>query len=98
MKLWNYRVCGVIWQIIPYINYAHRFKGSSGLRKKYEKNRKNRSKTIDKYAVAKYNIYIIKQNKLIKSNGKEGKPFGKTEKERQEKRTARTEANQIPNL
>ncbi len=65
-----------------------------------KKNRKNRSKTIDKYAVAKYNIYIIKQNKLIKSNGKEGKPFGKTEKEkeRQEKRTARTEANQIPNL
>ena len=31
-----------------------------------------RSKTIDKLAFAKYNIYIIKQNKcLIKSNGKE---------------------------
>lgn len=71
-----------------------------GIAKKIWKNLKNRSKTIDKYAAAKYNIYIIKQNKLIKSNGKEGKPFGKTEKEkeRQEKRTARTEANQIPNL
>ena len=30
-----------------------------------------RSKTIDKLAVAKYNIYIIKQNNLIKSNRKE---------------------------
>lgn len=30
-----------------------------------------RSKTIDKFVDASYNIYIIKQNKLIKSNGKE---------------------------
>ena len=44
-----------------------------------------RNKTIKKYAIAKYNKYVIKQNKLIKSNRKEGKPFGKTEKKGTEK-------------
>ena len=44
-----------------------------------------RSKTIDKYAVASYNIYIIKQNNLIKSNGKETSHLGKRKKKDTEK-------------
>ena len=33
----------------------------------FDKNSKNRSISIDKYATASYNITIIKQNNLIKS-------------------------------
>ena len=39
-----------------------------------------RSKTIDKFVVASYIIYIIKQNNLIKSNGKEASHLGKRKK------------------
>ena len=39
-----------------------------------------RSKTIDKFVVASYNIYIIKQNNLIKSSGKEASHLGKRKK------------------
>ena len=46
-----------------------------------------RSKAIDKFAYAKYNIYIIKQNKcLIKSNGKEDSHLGKGKKKRQKEK------------
>ena len=75
-----------------------------------------RSKTLDKFADTKYNIYIIKQHlnlkgfiflpgrfasaKLIKSKRKEDSQYGKTEEEaeRDRKRTARPETNQISDL
>nr|DAO43619.1 MAG TPA: hypothetical protein [Caudoviricetes sp.] len=45
-----------------------------------------RSKTIDKYASASYNIYIIKQNNLIKSNGRRTSHLGKKKKRRQKEK------------
>ena len=68
------------------------------VRKIKVKNLHLRSKNIDKYAVASYNIYIIKTKCLIKSNERRA-PVGETEEEiGRRKRTARTETNQIPNL
>lgn len=51
------------------------------------KKSQKRSKTIDKYAETKYNIYIIKQNKcLVKSDGKEDGHLGKGKKRRQKEK------------
>ena len=59
-----------------------------------------RSKTIDKFAITSYNIYIIKQQINVWLNLAEGRmPFGERKEEAAErKRTARTATNQIPNL
>lgn len=47
------------------------------MRKLFDKNSENRSKPIDKYATASYNITIIKQNNLIKSKGRRNYQLGK---------------------
>ena len=49
----------------------------SQVRKLFDINSKNRSKPIDKYADASYNITIIKQNNLIKSEGRRNYQLGK---------------------
>lgn len=43
----------------------------------FDKNSENRSISIDKYATASYNITIIKQNNLIKSEGRRNYQLGK---------------------
>lgn len=45
--------------------------------KLFGKNSENRSISIDKYATASYNITIIKQNNLIKSEGRRNYQLGK---------------------
>lgn len=47
------------------------------VRKLFGKNSDNRSISIDKYATASYNITIIKQNNLIKSEGRRNYQLGK---------------------
>lgn len=47
------------------------------VRKLFGKNSENRSISIDKYAAASYNITIIKQNNLIKSEGRRNYQLGK---------------------
>ena len=49
----------------------------SQVRKLFDKNSENRSISIDKYAIASYNITIIKQNNLIKSLGRRNYQLGK---------------------
>ena len=49
----------------------------SQVRKLFDKNSENRSISIDKYATASYNITIIKQNNLIKSEGRRNYQLGK---------------------
>lgn len=46
---------------------------------------KNSKKYIDKHAVASYNIYIIKQNHLIKSRER-GRQMGKKKKKKQKEK------------
>jgi len=53
----------------------------SQVRKLFGKNSENRSISIDKYATASYNITIIKQNNLIKSEERRKKDFSTKEKE-----------------
>jgi hypothetical protein len=56
------------------------------MRKNIVKNSILRSKSIDKIAFARYNIYIIKQQILIKSEGR--RPPDGTQEAAEEKRTA----------
>lgn len=49
----------------------------SQVRKLFDKNSEYRSISIDKYATASYNITIIKQNNLIKSEGRRNYQLGK---------------------
>lgn len=57
------------------------------MREKYDKNSKNRSKTIDKLAFTSYNIYIIKQNKcLIKYERKEACHMGRKKRNKSNKK------------
>lgn len=54
----------------------------SQARKLFGKNSENRSISIDKYATASYNITIIKQNNLIKSEGRRNYQLGKKGKKK----------------
>lgn len=72
----------------------------SQVRKLFDKNSENRSISIDKYATASYNITIIKQNNLIKSEGRRNYQLGKKGKKGKKKDfpTKEKELLEIENL
>ena len=69
----------------------------SWMRKYFNKNSQKRSISIDKYADASYNINIIKQNNLIKSEGRRNYQLGKKGK-RKDLSTKEKELLEIENL
>ena len=69
----------------------------SWMRKYFNKNSQKRSISIDKYADASYIINIIKQNNLIKSEGRRNYQLGKKGK-RKDLSTKEKELLEIENL
>ena len=66
--------CGAMYQSVLMIRKLQKL---SQVRKLFGKNSENRSISIDKYATASYNITIIKQNNLIKSEERRNYQLGK---------------------